>query len=173
LQNWHHTDGVRRTVVHALTSEAPAGHLWHADNKACLSFLDAQPHGSVVYVAFGSLTVMSPVLLLELALALQASARPFLWVFRPGLTTKLPTAFTNLLPHHERSKVVEWAPQECVLAHPAIGCFLTHCGWNSILEGIRNGVSLLCWPYFTDQFTNQTYICAILEGGAKGGAQGQ
>jgi UDP:flavonoid glycosyltransferase YjiC (YdhE family) len=173
LQNWHHTDGVRRTVVHALTSEAPAGHFWHADNKACLSFLDAQPHGSVVYVAFGSLTVMSPVLLLELALALQASARPFLWVFRPGLTTKLPTAFTNLLPHHERSKVVEWAPQECVLAHPAIGCFLTHCGWNSILEGIRNGVSLLCWPYFTDQFTNQTYICAILEGGAKGGAQGQ
>ena len=130
-----------------LTSEAPAGHFWRADDKACLSFLDAQPYGSVVYVAFGSLMVMSPAQLQELALALLASARPFLWVF------------TDLLPHHERSKVVEWAPQECVLAHPAIGCFLTHCGWNSTLEGVRHGVPLLCWPYFTDQFTNQAYIC--------------
>ncbi|KAG0547046.1 hypothetical protein BDA96_01G045600 [Sorghum bicolor] len=144
------------------TSQAPAGHFWRADDEACLSFLDAQqPHGSVVYVAFGSLTVMSPVQLQELALALLASARPFLWVFRPGLAAELPAAFTDLLPRHGRGKVVEWAPQEKVLAHPAIGCFLTHCGWNSTLEGVRHGVPLLCWPYFTDQFTNQAYICDI------------
>jgi hypothetical protein len=141
------------------TSEAPAGHFWRADDEACVSFLDAQPHGSVVYVAFGSLTVMSPAQLQELALALLASARPFLWVFRPGLAAELPAAFTDLLPRHGRGKVVEWAPQEKVLAHPAVGCFLTHCGWNSTLEGVRHGVPLLCWPYFTDQFTNQAYIC--------------
>ncbi|CAL4933049.1 unnamed protein product [Urochloa decumbens] len=143
--------------------KAPVGHFWRSDDEACLSFLDAQPHGSVVYVAFGSLTVMSPMQLQELALALGASGRPFLWVFRPGLAGKLPTAFTDLqlLAQHGRGKLVEWAPQESVLAHSAVGCFVTHCGWNSTLEGICNGVPLLCWPYFTDQFTNQTYICDI------------
>lgn len=149
------------------TSEAPAGHFWRADDEACASFLDAQPRGSVTYVAFGSLTVMSPAQLQELALALLASARPFLWVFRPGLAAELPPAFTDLLPRHARGKVVEWAPQEKVLAHPAVGCFLTHCGWNSTLEGVRHGVPLLCWPYFTDQFTNQAYICDIWKVGLR------
>ncbi|CAO2143965.1 unnamed protein product [Urochloa humidicola] len=144
--------------------EAPpvVGHFWRAEEEACLSFLDAQPHGSVVYVAFGSLAVMSPVQFQELALALGASGRPFLWVFRPGLAGKLPTALTDtLLAQNGKGKLVEWAPQETVLAHRAVGCFVTHCGWNSTLEGIGNGVPLLCWPYFTDQFTNQTYICDI------------
>ncbi|KAL6911412.1 hypothetical protein ACP4OV_000217 [Aristida adscensionis] len=142
--------------------EAPVvGHFWRADDEASLSFLDAQPRGSVVYVAFGSLAVMSPAQLEELALGLEASGRPFLWVVRPGLAGKLPTAFTDLAARHGRGKVVEWAPQDRVLAHPAVGCFLTHCGWNSTLESIRNAVPMLCWPYFTDQFSNQTYICDI------------
>ncbi|TKW40015.1 hypothetical protein SEVIR_1G218000v4 [Setaria viridis] len=144
------------------TSEALVGHFWRADDEDCLSFLDAQLRGSVVYVAFGSLAVMSPAQLQELALALDASGRPFLWVFRPGLAGKLPTGFTDLVARHAgRGKFVGWAPQEIVLAHSAVGCFVTHCGWNSTLEGIRNGVPLLCWPYFTDQFANQTYICDI------------
>uniref|UniRef100_A0A0A8YAJ4 UDP-glycosyltransferases domain-containing protein n=1 Tax=Arundo donax TaxID=35708 RepID=A0A0A8YAJ4_ARUDO len=122
------------------TREAPVGHFWRADDKTCHAFLDAQPRGSVVYVAFGSLTVMSPVQLEELALALEASGRSFLWVFRPGLARKVPMAFMDLVARHGRGKVVEWAPQERVLAHSAVGCFVTHCGWNSTLEGIRNGV---------------------------------
>jgi UDP:flavonoid glycosyltransferase YjiC (YdhE family) len=156
--------GPLRTWRRPSASEAPAGHFWPADDEACLSFLDAQPRGSVVYVAFGSLAVMSPAQLQELAHALSASGRPFLWVLRPGLAGKLPTAFTDLVEQHDgggRGKLVEWAPQESVLAHSAVGCFVTHCGWNSTLEGIRNGVPLLCWPYFTDQFPNQTYICDI------------
>jgi len=141
------------------------GHFWRADGEACLSFLDAQPQGYVVYVAFGSLAVMSPAQLRELALALAlalgASGRPFLWVLRPGLAGKLPAELTDMVAQAQHGRLVEWAPQERVLAHPAVGCFLTHCGWNSTLEGIRNGVPLLCWPYFTDQFSNQTYICDI------------
>ncbi|KAL6622972.1 hypothetical protein ACP70R_032851 [Stipagrostis hirtigluma subsp. patula] len=104
---------------------------------------------------------MSPAQVEELALGLEASGRPFLWVVRPGLAGKIPASFKDLVARHGRGKVVEWAPQERVLAHPAVGCFLTHCGWNSTLESVRNGLPLLCWPYFTDQFANQTYICDV------------
>ncbi|EMS56980.1 UDP-glycosyltransferase 83A1 [Triticum urartu] len=143
------------------TRHAPVGHFWHADDAACMSFLDAQPRGSVVYVAFGSISIMTAAQLQELALGLEASGRPFLWVVRPEQAGKLPDGFADAIDGLAKGKVVGWAPQEQVLGHPAVGCFVTHCGWNSTLEGIRNGLSMLCWPYFTDQFTNQTYICDI------------
>jgi hypothetical protein len=143
------------------------GHFWQTNDDTCLSFLDEQPYGSVVYVAFGSLTIMSPGQLKELALGLEASGHPFLWVVRPGLAGNLPTSFLDATMGQGKGIVVEWAPQEQVLAHPAVGCFVTHCGWNSTVESIRNGVPMLCWPYFTDQFTNQIYICDIWRIGLK------
>lgn len=48
-----------------------------------------------------------------------------------------------------------------VLAHRAVACFVSHCGWNSTMEGVRNGVPILCWPYFVDQFANRSYICDV------------
>ncbi|KAF0928526.1 hypothetical protein E2562_004148 [Oryza meyeriana var. granulata] len=159
--------GPLRTGQRYTSPEAVVGHFWQTNNDTCLTFLDEQPPGSVVYVSFGSLTVMSPEQLQELALGLEASGHPFLWVVRPGLTSKLPTSFMDPMVGQGKGRVVGWAPQEQVLAHPAVGCFVTHCGWNSTLEGIRNGVPMLCWPYFTDQFTNQTYICDIWQIGLK------
>ncbi|KAI3813251.1 hypothetical protein L1987_17970 [Smallanthus sonchifolius] len=70
----------------------------------------------------------------ELALGLELSNKPFLWVVRPE-------------------------------GHPSVACFLSHCGWNSTLEGVTNGVPFLCWPYISDQFSNQTYICDIWKNG--------
>lgn len=64
-----------------------------------------------------------------------------------------------------RGRIVSWAPQQKVLAHPSVACFLSHCGWNSTLEGVNNGVPFMCWPYFADQFHNQTYICDIWKNG--------
>ncbi|KAJ0100334.1 hypothetical protein Patl1_21709 [Pistacia atlantica] len=99
----------------------------------------------------------------ELAMGLQLSNRPFLWVVRPDITDKIndayPEVFTNRVV--SRGHIVSWAPQHKVLAHPSIACFISHCGWNSTIEAISNGVLFLCWPYFTDQMHNENYICIV------------
>ncbi|XP_065855463.1 UDP-glycosyltransferase 83A1-like [Euphorbia lathyris] len=143
------------------------GCFWEEDST-CLKWLDQQPPKSVIYVAFGSLTVFDRVQFQELALGLELSCRPFLWVVRPDITKEenaFPEGFQERVA--ERGCMVDWTPQQKVLAHPSIACFLTHCGWNSTMEGVGNGVPLLCWPYFADQFVNETYICDVWKVGLK------
>ncbi|KAG6389249.1 hypothetical protein SASPL_150714 [Salvia splendens] len=137
-----------------------------SEDSSCLRWLDTQPDGSVVYVSFGSTGVFSQQQLDELALGLELSGRAFLWVVRPDLVNGSPVVYppefgTGL------GKIVEWAPQNRVLSHPSIGCFVSHCGWNSTTEGVANGVPFLCWPYFADQFHNERYICERWEIGLK------
>ncbi|KAL5582183.1 hypothetical protein UlMin_014625 [Ulmus minor] len=132
--------------------------LWLEDSS-CLSWLSEQPPCSVIYVAFGSLTVHDQTQFNELALGLQLIGRPFLWVVRPGFTkgsskSEYPDGFGGNL-----GKIVSWAPQQKVLSHPSVACFVSHCGWNSTIEGLSNGVPFLCWPYFADQILNKSYIC--------------
>ncbi|KAL0342486.1 UNVERIFIED_CONTAM: UDP-glycosyltransferase 83A1 [Sesamum calycinum] len=131
------------------------------EDTSCLSWLNEKPAASVVYVSFGSLAVFSQHQLDELALGLELSGRPFLWVVRSDLANGSQAEY--LSGFMERvvgiGKIVEWAPQEEVLSHPSVVCFLSHCGWNSTLEGLSRGVPFLCWPYFADQFYNQKYIC--------------
>ncbi|KAM1187631.1 hypothetical protein FF1_023683 [Malus domestica] len=105
----------------------------------------------------------------ELALALELSGRPFLWVVRPDTTDG--TCDPNPEGYQERAGsrglMVGWAPQQKVLSHPSIACFLSQCGWNSTLEGLSNGLPFLCWPYFDDQLLNESYICDIWKVGLR------
>ncbi|KAL6840845.1 hypothetical protein ACP4OV_029371 [Aristida adscensionis] len=136
--------------------------LWKQDVE-CLEWLDAQEPGSVVYVNFGNLTVLTTAQLPEFAWGLAATGRPFLWVVREGLVpggaAALPPEF--LAETEGRRRVAAWCPQERVLRHRAVGCFVTHCGWNSTCEGVAAGVPMVCWPVFADQYTNCKYACDI------------
>ncbi|KAF3444850.1 hypothetical protein FNV43_RR14543 [Rhamnella rubrinervis] len=137
-----------------------AGNL-RPEDSACLKWLDQQPPQSVIYIAFGSSTIFDPTQFQELAMGLELSNRPFLWVVRCNVTDEVNDAYPKgfLDRVATRGLVVSWAPQQKVLCHPSIACFLSHCGWNSTVEGVSNGVPFLCWPYFADQFLNESYIC--------------
>ncbi|KAH1132958.1 hypothetical protein GLYMA_05G055300v4 [Glycine max] len=133
---------------------------FHEEDLSCMSWLDQQPHCSVTYVAFGSISLFDQNQFNELALALDLANGPFLWVVRQDNKMAYPYEFQG-----QKGKIVGWAPQQKVLSHPAIACFFSHCGWNSTIEGLSSGVPFLCWPYFADQIYNKTYICDELKVG--------
>ncbi|KAJ0257597.1 UDP-glycosyltransferase 85A1 [Hirschfeldia incana] len=134
--------------------------LWKEDTK-CLDWLDTKSQDSVVYVNFGSIIMMSAKQLVEFAWGLAATGKKFLWVIRPDLVNGdaavLPPEF--LTETADRRMLVTWCPQEKVLAHPAVGGFLTHSGWNSTLESFCCGVPMVCWPFFAEQQTNCKFCC--------------
>ena len=136
--------------------------LWE-EEMGCLDWLDRFDPASFVYVNFGSITVLTPEQVKEFAWGLANCNHPFVWVIRPDLVSGesavLPPSFVDQT--RERSLLASWVPQKQVLGHPSIGAFLTHCGWNSMLESICSGVPMLCWPFFADQVTNCRNACQL------------
>lgn len=132
--------------------------LWKEEPE-CIQWLDTKEPNSVVYVNFGSITVMTPDQLIEFAWGLANSQQEFLWIIRPdivsGYESILPPDFVE--ETKSRGMLASWCSQEEVLKHPAIGGFLTHSGWNSTLESICSGVPMICWPFFAEQQTNCWY----------------
>ncbi|CAN0854564.1 UDP-glucose iridoid glucosyltransferase [Linum grandiflorum] len=128
------------------------------EDYTCIPWLDQQASNSVIYVSLGSLACISETELAEMAWGLANSNIPFLWVVRPGLTT-LPKGFKQAVG--DRGRIVQWAPQKEVLAHDAVGGFWTHCGWNSTMESIAEGVPLVCRPNFADQKVTARYVTHV------------
>ncbi|KAG5616082.1 hypothetical protein H5410_015906 [Solanum commersonii] len=127
-----------------------------------LEWLDKQEQSSVIYVNYGCMTLMSDHHLKEFAWGLANRKHPFLWIVRPdivmGDSAVLPDEFLEEIK--DRGLLASWCPQNQVLSHPSIGFFLTHCGWNSMIESIGSGVPLICWQFFAEQQTNCRYACA-------------
>lgn len=99
--------------------------------------------------------------LMEFWYGLVNSGQRFLWVRRPDSIAgeeegEVPSDVVK--GTRERGYLVGGAPQEEVLAHPAVGGFLTHNGWNSTLETILEGVPMICWPFFADQQINGRFV---------------
>ncbi|XP_077219324.1 7-deoxyloganetin glucosyltransferase-like isoform X1 [Tasmannia lanceolata] len=134
--------------------------LWK-EERECLEWLDKQEPASVLYVNFGSLTLVTKQQLNEFAWGLANTKHPFLWIIRRDIVTDgqaiLPEDFMTEI--ESRALLANWCPQEDVLSHPSIACFLTHCGWNSTVESICGGVPMICWPQFSDQLINCRYTC--------------
>ncbi|KAH6762725.1 UDP-Glycosyltransferase superfamily protein [Perilla frutescens var. hirtella] len=136
-----------------------------AQDRSSISWLDKQPPKSVVYVSFGSVAAMDGEKLHEVAWGLANSKQPFLWAARPGIVRS--SEWLEMLPNgfveetRGRGMIVKWAPQQEILSHGAVGCFWTHNGWNSTLEGICEGVPMICSPFFGDQLVNARYVSDV------------
>lgn len=155
---------------------AERGNKASIDQEKCLKWLDSKEPGSVLYVCLGSLCVLSPLQLQELAMALEASNRPFVWAFRLIDKSNQLEEWMAREGFEERiggrgMLIRGWAPQVLILSHRSVGGFLTHGGWNSTIEGICAGVPMLTWPLFSDQFCNEKLIVEILKTGVKIGVE--
>ncbi|KAK6282320.1 hypothetical protein POUND7_016145 [Theobroma cacao] len=141
-------------------SEDINSNLWKEQTE-CIEWLNSKEPNSVVYVNYGSITVMTPEQLIEFAWGLANSQRQFLWIIRPDLvageTAILPPDFVS--ETKDRGMLASWCPQEQVLNHPSIGGFLSHMGWNSTLESLCCGVPMVCWPFFAEQQLNCRFAC--------------
>jgi len=144
--------------------------------QECIRWLDAQPPASVVFLCFGSMGWMHAEQAREVAAGLERSEHRFLWVLRgpppAGGSSQNPTDVANLgdlLPHGflERTKAKgvvwrSWAPQLEILSHAAVGGFVTHCGWNSVLESLWHGVPMAPWPMYAEQPLNAFELVACM-----------
>ncbi|KAK7284976.1 hypothetical protein RJT34_19733 [Clitoria ternatea] len=166
LINKDHLDKAQRGKNKALNDESQHLKCW----------LDSQKPKSVIYACLGSLCNLPSSQLIELGLALEASKRPFIWVIRGGIHSEALEKWIKEDGFEGRTKglgllIRGWAPQLVILSHPAIGGFITHCGWNSTLEAICAGVPMVTWPLFADQFLNESQVVHVLKVGAKVGTE--
>ncbi|KAF4388127.1 hypothetical protein F8388_014810 [Cannabis sativa] len=148
--------------------KAQRGNKSCVDEHHCLKWLNLWEPASVIYVCLGSLCNLVVPQLIELGLGLEASNKPFVWVIRGGTSTSEEVEkWMKEDGFEERTKerglvIRGWAPQVLILSHSAVGVFLTHCGWNSTLEGISAGVPMVTWPLFADQFLNEKLVVQVL-----------
>ncbi|KAL4588668.1 hypothetical protein LXL04_001560 [Taraxacum kok-saghyz] len=137
-----------------------------ANDSNCLEWLDKQQPASVVYISFGTLVFSSKKHIESIATGLKISKRPFLWVVK--LPEKQETQQFEILEEiKEQGLIVRWSPQTAVLSHPSVGCFLSHCGWNSLIESVTAGVPMIVCPQWTDQPTNAKLVTDIWGIGVK------
>ncbi|KAI5425760.1 hypothetical protein KIW84_031543, partial [Lathyrus oleraceus] len=157
--------------------KAERGNIASISEHNCLEFLDLHKPKSVVYVCLGSICNLISSQLIELALGLEETKIPFIWVIRNGINkTEELKKWISDEDFEERNKgrgliIRGWAPQMVILSHPSIGGFLTHCGWNSTLEGISVGVPMVTWPLFADQFLNEKLVTQVLRIGVSLGVE--
>ncbi|KAJ0084400.1 hypothetical protein Patl1_31327 [Pistacia atlantica] len=136
------------------------------EDISCMRWLDEQTNdNTIIYVSLGSITQIYENELAEMACGLANSNQPFLWVVRPGSVRgsewieSLPEGFEEAVG--QRGCIVKWAPQKQVLAHAKVGGFWSHCGWNSTMESISEGVPIICRPNSGDQRVNGRYISNV------------
>ncbi|KAL9233987.1 hypothetical protein vseg_008914 [Gypsophila vaccaria] len=143
----------------------------------CLNWLDSKPANSVIYLSFGTLTHFKDSQLKEIAIALENSGHNFMWVIRArdtGDETQneewIPDGFESRV--EGRGLIIRgWAPQVLILEHKAVAAFVTHCGWNSAIEGFSGGVPMVTWPLHSEHFFIEKLVTQVLKIGVQVGSK--
>lgn len=151
-----------------------------------LQWLKGKQPNSVLYISFGSLVRMKPEQISEIAHAIEESGCNFIWVMKKNnddnendgdkeeaaVNEGLPKGFEENMSKTKKGLIIRgWAPQLMILEHEAVGGFVTHCGWNSILEGISSGLPMITWPLFAEQFYNEKLLIDVLKIGVGVGSK--
>ncbi|GAB2225015.1 hypothetical protein Drorol1_Dr00005797 [Drosera rotundifolia] len=139
----------------------------------CLPWLDTKPAASVVYISFGTVVFLQQEQINEIAHGILDAGVSFLWVLRPPglyfgggqIPHTLPEGFLEKVG--DKGKVVVYSPQEQVLKHPAVACFVTHCGWNSTMESLTLGVPVVAFPQWGDQVTDAKFLVDVFKTGVR------
>ncbi|KAG2726383.1 hypothetical protein I3760_01G109500 [Carya illinoinensis] len=142
------------------SDKAFGGDLFQESKEYYIEWLNSKPNSSVVYVSFGSISVLAKQQMEEMARGLLDCGRPFLWIIRAkenGEEEKEEERLSCREELEQRGMIVPWCSQVEVLSHPSLACFVTHCGWNS-LESLVSGVPVVAFPQWTDQGTNAKLI---------------
>ncbi|KAM6549861.1 hypothetical protein CsatB_021537 [Cannabis sativa] len=161
--------------LHAISSSKPT----KAEGRAVVihQWLDEKiekESSSVLYVAFGSQATVSSEQLREIAKGLEDSNVNFLWVLRksqaemaePSEEYKFFEGFENRVKN--RGMVVRgWVDQMQILNHKSVKGFLSHCGWNSVIESISSGVPILAWPLAAEQPLNAKMVVEEIKAGLR------
>ncbi|GLJ07718.1 hypothetical protein SUGI_0073170 [Cryptomeria japonica] len=133
------------------------------NESACIRWLDTQKQNSVLYVSFGSQAFLSAEQTKALARGIAASKQRFIWTIKDPIGSHVNSCDFLSKDFIEETKdrgvlIHGWVPQLLILSHPATAFFMTHCGWNSILESISNGIPMVVWPMVFDQFINAKLV---------------
>jgi hypothetical protein len=156
-------------VLLPMESRARVGKGGISPDRRCIEWLSAKPVNSVLFVSFGSMNTISASQMMNLAMGLEASGKNFIWVVRPPIGFDinsefrakewLPEGFEERIKDSRRGFLVyNWAPQVEILSHKSLSAFLTHCGWNSVLEALSHGVPMIGWPMAAEQFFNVKFL---------------
>ncbi|CAN4126514.1 unnamed protein product [Withania somnifera] len=136
------------------------------DHSEIMDWLNKKERCSTIFVSFGSEYFLTKEELEELALGLELSKVNFLWVVRfpvgqnISVEQVLPKDF--VIKVGNRGKIIQgWAPQLKILGHSSIGGFVSHCGWSSVMEGLKFGVPIIAMPMHLDQPLNAKLIVEV------------
>ncbi|KAI3858840.1 hypothetical protein MKX03_027936 [Papaver bracteatum] len=152
----------------SVVSHSRTGKEYGISPESCIEWLNHQKAYSVLYISFGSQNTISASKMMELALGLEKSGKSFIWVLRPPSEFEneiefksewLPEGFVERMSDTQKGLLVKnWAPQLEILCHRSTGAFVSHCGWNSVIESLSQGVSIIGWPLNAEQPCNSKML---------------
>ncbi|GAU99548.1 hypothetical protein RvY_10535-1 [Ramazzottius varieornatus] len=125
------------------------------------TWLDGKDPESVVYISFGSVVKTNQAQVEAIAGAIKQLDQPAIWSLKASDQQYVPEdlkSATNMDDPSSKVLILTWAPQKTILSHGSMGVFVSHCGWNSTMEGLAAGKPIVGWPQFADQNINAEFV---------------